>query len=196
MQYLGDFPVGGIVNFKWNTAGAAGASITRATNGSLRIYKDNSATYRSSSSGVTDTEDFDSLTGVHHCRVDLADNADAGFYTSGSSYFIVLVGAVIDGQTVNAHLAHFSVERFYLRGVGKGVCAAGGSVTSIITSSLTPAAAVADQFKGRIVIFDKDTVTANLRGQATDITANTSGGVLTVSQLTTAPASGDTFLIV
>lgn len=78
----------------------------------------------------------------------------------------------------------------------KGVCTTGGSTTSIPTSSLVPAAAVTDQFKGRILIFDEATTTANLRGQATDITASTAGGTLTVTALTTAPASGDTFRIV
>lgn len=77
-----------------------------------------------------------------------------------------------------------------------GVVGSGSTTTSIVTSSLNPAAAVADQFKGRVVIFDQDTATANLRGQATDITANTSGGVLTVTALSDAPSSGDTFKIV
>lgn len=77
-----------------------------------------------------------------------------------------------------------------------GTVGAASSTTSVVTSSLAPAAAVADQFKGRIVIFDEDTTTVNLRGQATDITANTAGGVLTVTALTTAPVSGDTFVIV
>lgn len=77
-----------------------------------------------------------------------------------------------------------------------GVVDTGATTTSIPTSSLDPAASVADQFKGRIVIFERDTTTAALRGQATDITANTNLGVLTVTALTTAPASGDTFVIV
>ena len=47
-----------------------------------------------------------------------------------------------------------------------------------------------------VVIFDRTTTTAALRNQATDITASTSGGVLTVTALTTAPSSGDTFVIV
>ena len=76
-----------------------------------------------------------------------------------------------------------------------GTVGAASTTTSIVTSSMTPAAAVTDQFLGRIVVFDKDTTTANLRGQATDITASTDGGVLTVTALTTAPASGDTFTI-
>lgn len=76
-----------------------------------------------------------------------------------------------------------------------GTCDTGSSTTSIVTSSLLPAASVTDQYKGRIVIFDKDTTTAALRGQGTDITGSTSGGVLTVTALTNAPASGDTFTI-
>ena len=76
-----------------------------------------------------------------------------------------------------------------------GTVGAASTTTSIVTSSLTPAAAVIDQFKGLMVKFDKDTTTANLRGQGTDITASTALGVLTVTALTDAPVSGDTFTI-
>ncbi len=76
-----------------------------------------------------------------------------------------------------------------------GTVGAASSTTSIVTSSLLPAAAVIDQYKGRILIFDKDTTTANLRGQGSDITGNTALGVLTVTALTDAPVSGDTFTI-
>ena len=76
-----------------------------------------------------------------------------------------------------------------------GTVGSASTTTSVVTSSLTPAAAVADQFKGRILTFAQDTITAALRGQATDITASTDAGVLTVTALTTAPVSGDTFAI-
>lgn len=76
-----------------------------------------------------------------------------------------------------------------------GTIGAASTTTNIVTSSLTPAAAVTDQFKGLILAFANDTTTANLRGQKTDITGSTSGGVLTVTPLTTAPVSGDTFVI-
>jgi len=72
---------------------------------------------------------------------------------------------------------------------------AASSTTSIVTSSLDPAANVTDQFKGRIITFDRASTTVALRGQATDITASTAAGVLTVTALTTAPVSGDTFVI-
>jgi hypothetical protein len=73
----------------------------------------------------------------------------------------------------------------------------GATTTSIPTSSLSPAAGVADQFKNGILEFHQATTTANLRGTRTRITANTSGGTLTVSPaLPAAPASGDTAVIV
>lgn len=82
------------------------------------------------------------------------------------------------------------------RGVVLGTVGNSATTSTIPTSSLSPAAGVTDQFKGRVIVFDRDTATANLRGQVASITASTSGGTLTVSALTTAPASGDTFMIV
>lgn len=110
MQVLGDFRTGATVRLMWNTNAVAGESITRATNGSIRIYKNGSTTERTSSAGITDTEDFDTLTGVHHLSIDLSDNTDAGFYASGNDYFVVLQGATIDGKSINAELASFSIE--------------------------------------------------------------------------------------
>lgn len=81
------------------------------------------------------------------------------------------------------------------RAIVRGTVGSSSSTTSIVTSSLDPAASVTDQFKGRVVVFDRDTTTANLRGQATDISGSTSGGVLTVSALSDAPVSGDTFTV-
>lgn len=89
-------------------------------------------------------------------------------------------------------------DRLIERTVLRGTVGASSTTTSIVTSAMTPATSVADQLRGRIVIFDHNTATAALRGQATDITASSASGtpVLTVTALTTAPASGDTFTIV
>lgn len=96
----------------------------------------------------------------------------------------------IDGSTNAAA----NLERGTL-GTALGTVGAASTTTSIVTSSLDPAAATIDQFKGRIVTFDRATTTANLRGQATDITGSSAAGVLTVTALTDAPVSGDTFVI-
>lgn len=102
--YLGDFTDQQTVHFIWDTNDSAGASITRATDGEVRVYKDNGITQ--TTTGVTDTEDFDGLTGIHACTIATTD----AFYVTGSNYTVVLSAATIDGQTVNATLAHFSIE--------------------------------------------------------------------------------------
>ncbi len=79
--------------------------------------------------------------------------------------------------------------------IGYGTVDTGSTTTSIVTSVLSPAAAVINQFKDRIVLFAQDTTTANLRGQAKAITACTADGVLTVDALTDAPVTGDIFVI-
>jgi hypothetical protein len=103
--YLGDFKEDETVHFIWDTNNSNGASITRATDGTVSVYKDNGVAQ--SVAGVTDTEDFDGLTGIHACTIDLS--ADV-FYATGANYTVVLSAATIDGQTVNAVLAHFSIE--------------------------------------------------------------------------------------
>lgn len=130
--WLGEFMFGegDTIHFKWNTFAASGASITRSTNGSILIYNNDSDTERASSSGITDTEDFDGKTGVHHLSIDLADNDDPGFY-DGGEYTVVLSGAVIDGQTVNAVLATFSIDRS--GGVVQVVSDLNNSVTTLFT---------------------------------------------------------------
>lgn len=107
--YLGDFAAGVIVRHYFETndqsgAGAAGAS------GSIRVYKDGSTTERASSAGVTLTRSFDTVVGVNLVAVDLSDNTDAGFYTTGHDYFVVLVSETIDGVAVSAPLCQFSLQ--------------------------------------------------------------------------------------
>jgi len=83
------------------------------------------------------------------------------------------------------------------RVVVRATVGAASTDTSIVTSAFAPAGVAADQFKGRVVVFDNDTTTTSLRGQATVITASSAAAtpVLTVTALTTAPVSGDTFSV-
>jgi hypothetical protein len=76
-----------------------------------------------------------------------------------------------------------------------GVVGVGSTTTSVVTSSLLPAASASSQFNGLVLKFTEDTATTNLRGQGCEITATTSSGVLTVSSLTHPPVSGDIFVI-
>jgi hypothetical protein len=110
MINLGDFLLGQTVRLPWSTNAASGASITRGTDGAIRIYKDASTTQRASTSGITDLEDFDGVTGPHLVTIDTSDDDDPGFYAAGHDYHVMLVGAEIDGETVNVWLGTFSIE--------------------------------------------------------------------------------------
>ena len=105
-SYCGDFRTGKTIRKMWNSYAIAGQSITRATNGTISVYKDGNTTQ--STAGVTDSEDFDSLTGVHLVAVDTS--ADGTFYSAGSDFEVVLSGATIDGKSINATLFSFSLE--------------------------------------------------------------------------------------
>ena len=102
-----------------------------------------------------------------------------------------------DIEAINASLTAAQNVSKANQAIGRGTAGAGGALTSITTSAWSPGGAgvVSGQFIGRTVIFDATTATAALQGQATNITANTAGATptFTVTALTTAPASGDTF---
>jgi hypothetical protein len=170
------------------------------------IYKNGSATQKTTTNGVTITSPFDSIVGLHVLAIDTSnDTGDSGFWVAGADYMVVLSpDETVDGETVVSVVATFSIEnrgalRFKRSVNGITYGTVGGSPTPTNTtftaSAISPAASVTDQFKGLILSFDKDTTTAALRGQKTDITASTSGGAFTFTGLTTMPQSGDTFTI-
>lgn len=144
--YLGDYKEDAILYFCWDTNDKNGASITRATNGTVKVYKDDGTT--ESTAGVIDTEDFDSVTGVHNCKIDLS--ADA-FYVADHDYSVVLVGATIDGETVNAVLATFSIENRFA-----------GSLVFEKAAKLLVNKAVQNKVTGAIDYYDDDDQTVIL----------------------------------
>ncbi|MHC4464857.1 MAG: hypothetical protein ACYS30_26020 [Planctomycetota bacterium] len=105
MTYIGDFPQDQTIYHKWATNTGSGASVTRATDGTIHVYKDD-ATGTEVTTGITNTEDFDSLTGVHQIKIVTTDV----FYAPACDYTVVLKAAVIDGQTVNVPIFSFSIE--------------------------------------------------------------------------------------
>lgn len=119
MSYLGDFAEDAMLYFTWDTSDGDGASVTRATNGAIWVYKDD-ADGTEVQTGITDTEDFDTLTGIHMCKIDLNS---AAFYATGADYHVILKAATIDGQTVNATLATFSIENRFMRGTDSAATA-------------------------------------------------------------------------
>lgn len=146
--YLGDFRRSQTVRFQWNSFNSSGASVTRATNGTISVYKDGGTTQ--TTTGVTDTEDFDTLTGVHDVAIATTD----AFYVPGSDYTVVLSAATIDSQTVNAVLAHFSIENRFQGEIRKGTAQAGAAGTITLDAS---ASATDDFYNGCLVFLESGT---------------------------------------
>ena len=95
---------GSTVDIKWTTNDLSNNAIT-ATATDVRVYKGSSTTQ--STSGVTISIDHDGVTGTH--LVSVNTSLDTTFYSLGSVYHVVLVGATVDGQTVNHPLKSFSL---------------------------------------------------------------------------------------
>ncbi len=114
-DYLGDFPTGATVYWKFTTNSAAGARVDPSSAweaADLRCYKNGSTTERSSTAGYTITSTFDAMTGVTHVSVDTNDNTDAGFWAAGNEYQCVLYpDETVDSQSVAAVSSMFSIER-------------------------------------------------------------------------------------
>jgi len=145
---------------------------------------------------------FKEVDATNHKGVYEIQIADARYAVSGAKSLILSISGATNAAECDALIPLTEFDFYNVAnglaqlGLAYGTVDTGATTTSIPTSLLVPAAAVINQFKGRIVIFLGNTTTANLRAQGTDITASTSGGTLTVTELTTAPASGDIFVIV
>jgi hypothetical protein len=107
MRNLGNITAGQTVNFLFATNNDSGQAVAPTTAGTVSIYKNADAAQ--TTTGVTYTTSFDAVTGINLVTIVTTD----AFYVSASDYTVVLTGAVVDGQTVNAVLAEFSIANRY-----------------------------------------------------------------------------------
>lgn len=111
--HLGSVPAGTTLYIPFASYDSNGASITLTGLAvtDIEIYKDGSTTQRSSDAGYTllDTDgiDFDGITGLHGFSIDLNDNTDAGFFSAGAFYWVVVSAVTIDTRTVTFIAATF-----------------------------------------------------------------------------------------
>jgi len=79
----------------------------------IRIYKDGSATEKTSTNGITVTSPFDSVVGLHLVEIDTSNSTgDSGFWASASSYSVRLVTAktVATYSVSGLLIGEFSIE--------------------------------------------------------------------------------------
>lgn len=219
MNWIGDFPEDFTtipVTFTTHDGnGAAVAPLSAFETADFKIYKNGVNTEKTSTNGLSIASPFDSIVGLHCLVIDTSnDTGDSGFWVANAVYQVVLNP---DTETVNGQ-APLKVLATFTLGMGavihnkasgaiaRGTVTTGSSTTSVLTSALSWAAAVAtaasgvvaDQFKNRTILFDSDTTTAGLRGASAAISANTASNTptLTVGTLPATPANGDKFSIV
>lgn len=114
-MHKGDFSTSDTVPFYFTSNDSSGGAVTLTglALADIKIYKDGSVTQRSSTAGFTlvDTDgiDVDGVTGFHGFTVDLSDNTDAGFYSSGSFYTVLIDSVTVDSQTVRFIAGTFSI---------------------------------------------------------------------------------------
>lgn len=95
-MYIGDFFPAVTVYHKFNTQSTVGVPTTLSGTPVIKIYKDASTT--ESTSGVSLTADFDSITGLNHVSIDTS--TDATFYATGHDFQIVVTTGTVSGQSV------------------------------------------------------------------------------------------------
>lgn len=121
MNYIGDFAEDSTVRIALTTNDGSGGAVAPSSAfevADFRVYKNGSATQKTSDNGMTITSPFDSVTGLHTLEIDTSnDTGDSGFWTTGADYWVVAVpDETVDSQTVVQVVASFSIENRYMRG--------------------------------------------------------------------------------
>jgi len=120
IPYLGDFVEDDVVYLMFNTFTSddpsASSTITNFINTDVHIHKDDGLTQRNNAAGITVSVNFDGITGSHMIKIDTNDNTVAGFWVTGADYFVRIEGTTVDAATINAVVAHFSIQNRFMRG--------------------------------------------------------------------------------
>lgn len=206
---LGDFDTSTVIYGKFTTyRPSTGAPFTLAGTPAISVYKDNSVTQ--STSGVTLTVDFDSVTGLNHYAIDTS--SDGTFYSAGSFFDLVITTGTVDSISA----VGMAIERFTIRkNSSLKPTTAGRALDVSVTGEAgldwanigSPTTTVA--FTGTTIAVtqkvDVDTIKTNpvvnggtitfpttaTLASTTNITAGTVTNATNVTNLTNAPTAGD-----
>lgn len=115
-DWLGEFPEGfTAVTCMFGSYQASGAVVAPSSgfaNTDVIIYKNGSATQKTTTNGITMTSPFDSITGLHCVTIDTSNaTGDVGFWVAGAVYTIVLSSAkTVDSIAVMKVIGQFGLE--------------------------------------------------------------------------------------
>jgi len=119
MAYLGDFAAAAVFDFKFTTRRFSTGAPFALASGAISVYKDNSTTQ--TTTGVTLTADFDTVTGLNNVRIDTSD----AFYAAGSNFQVVITTGTVDSVSVVGEVvAQFSIAARPVQGLAANVITA------------------------------------------------------------------------
>jgi len=136
MKYMGDYADDSTVRIFFTTSDGSGGAVAPSTAfeaADIVIYKNNSATQKATTNGITMTSPFDTVTGLHLVEIDCSnDTGDAGFWATGNDYSVVLSpDETVDSQTVVAAIAQFSIENRIVSAVSGNVAGIAGTINTL-----------------------------------------------------------------
>ena len=136
MQYMGDYADDSTVRIFFTTNDGSGGAVAPSTAfeaADVVIYKNNSATQKATTNGITMISPFDTVTGLHLVEIDCSnDTGDAGFWATGNDYSVVLSpDETVDSQTVVAAIAQFSIENRIVSAVKGTVNGVAGTIQTL-----------------------------------------------------------------
>ena len=144
MTYLGDFAEDATVRRFFNTVDTNGAPVTIGGTAAAQVYKDGGTTQITA--GITITEDFDGVTGLHLLAVDMS--ADAG-YTTGSDYAAVIsVGTADSVSIVGGVLSQWSCENRRVNLIKDGAIGTDTFASGVLSTDEDLATAVGTELAG------------------------------------------------
>lgn len=178
VPYQGDYAPGAVITVWHNsfTSNDPAASVTMSnyTDTDVHIYKDDSLTQRQNTAGMALDIDVDGYAGVHKITITTADNTVNDFWEAGHDYAVVIEGTTIDGGTVNAAVATFSIAN---RRVAGQMCVSsieGLTDQDTFTLTATEASGDDDAYNGcTIIVTDQTTKIQKAVGHILDYTGNT-----------------------
>lgn len=119
---LGDFADNATIVIHFTTHEESGLLIAPSAafvETDFRVYKNGSATEKTSANGITVVSPFDAVVGKHVVTIDTSnDTGDAGFWAAGNDYRVEINSAkTVDGHLqTGVEIGSFSLENRYMRG--------------------------------------------------------------------------------
>ena len=95
-MYIGDYAVSSVIDFTFTTVTTTGAPTQLAGTPAISVYKNNSTTQ--TTTGVTLTIDFDTVTGLNHIRIDTS--SDGTFYATANDFHVIITTGTVGGTSV------------------------------------------------------------------------------------------------